>query len=133
MYFEPFPEQKNDEIRKNNFIGMVSHELKTPLTSLNGYFQMLQMRAKKVEDAFTSGALDQSVKQVKRMTTMINGFLNVSRLESGKIHIEKKRFDMADLIIEMAEETKTLYSSHQFIFHPVEPTLVDADHDKLGR
>jgi signal transduction histidine kinase len=120
-------------MRKNDFIGMVSHELKTPLTSLNGYLQMLQLRARKADDNFTSGALDQSVKQVRRMTTMINGFLNVSRLESGKIHIEKKRFNMADLINEMAEETKSLYSSHQFIFHPVEPTMVDADHDKIGQ
>jgi two-component system sensor histidine kinase VicK len=126
-------EQKTDEIRKNSFIAMVSHELKTPLTSLNGYLQMLQLKAKKAEDTFTTGALDQSVKQVKRMTTMINGFLNVSRLESGKIYIDKQRFDMADLIKEMTEETMTLYSSHRFIFHPVEPTLVNADHDKIGQ
>ncbi|MDB5149286.1 MAG: Histidine kinase [Mucilaginibacter sp.] len=126
-------EQKTDEIRKNDFIGMVSHELKTPLTSLNGYLQLLQLRLKKAEDTFTIGALDHSVKQVKRMTTMINGFLNVSRLESGKIYIEKKRFDMADLIKEMAEETETLYSGYQFIFHPVEPTVVNADQDKIGQ
>lgn len=126
-------EQKSDEIRKNSFIAMVSHELKTPLTSLNAYLQMLQLKAKKGEDTFTYSAIERSVKQVKRMTTMINGFLNVSRLESGKIHIEKQRFDMADLINEMAEETRALYSSHEFIFHPVEPTMVDADRDKIGQ
>jgi len=125
--------QKNDEIRKNDFIGMVSHELKTPLTSLSAYLQMLQLRAKKADDTFTFGALDQSVKQVKRMTTMINGFLNVSRLESAKIHIEKQQFDMADLIHEMELETRTLYSGHHFTFHPVEQTLVIADHDKIGQ
>lgn len=125
--------QKNDELRKNDFIGMVSHELKTPLTSLNGYLQMLQLRTKKADDNFTSGALEQSLKQVKRMTAMINGFLNVTRLESAQIHIDKQAFDMADLIREMAEETTTLYSSHQFIFHPVEPTMVSADHDKIGQ
>jgi len=126
-------EQKADEFRKNSFIAMVSHELKTPLTSLNGYLQLLHLRAKKAEDAFITNALDQSVKQVKRMTNMINGFLNVSRLESGKIHIEMQRFDMADLIQEMAEETRTLYSGKTFIFHPVESTIVNADHDKIGQ
>lgn len=126
-------EKKLDEVRKNDFIGMVSHELKTPLTSLNAYLQMLQLKAKNSTDGFTSGALDNSVKQVKRMTTMINGFLNVSRLESGKIHIEKKTFDMAHLIEEMKEETESLYSSHRFIFHPVESTPVSADHDKIGQ
>lgn len=126
-------EQKRDEIRKNDFIGMVSHELKTPLTSLSAYMQMLQLRAKKADDAFTTAALDQSVKQVKRMTTMINGFLNVSRLESGKIHIEKNRFNMADLVKETEEETIALYASHQIIFHPVEPIFVNADRDKIGQ
>jgi PAS domain S-box-containing protein len=126
-------ERKQDESRKNDFIGMVSHELKTPLTSLNGYLQMLQMKAKTAGDTFTSGALDQSVKQVKRMTNMINGFLNVTRLESGKIHIDRQLFDMADLVLETKEETYTLYSGYNFIFHPVEPTLVYADQDKIGQ
>lgn len=42
-------EQKKDEQRKNDFIGMVSHEMKTPLTSMSGYLQMLQMNAKKAK------------------------------------------------------------------------------------
>ncbi|WP_262711493.1 PAS domain-containing sensor histidine kinase [Mucilaginibacter corticis] len=126
-------EQKTDELRKNSFIGMVSHELKTPLTSLNGYLQVLQIKARNSGDTFVSGALDQCVKQVKRMTNMINGFLNVSRLESGKIHIDKQQFDMADLIRDMTEETKTLYATHQLIFHPVEPTMVNADREKIGQ
>lgn len=124
---------KEEDQRKSDFIGMVSHELKTPLTSLNGYLQMLQLKAKKAEDSLANGALEQSLKQVKRMTTMINGFLNVSRLESGKIYIEKQQFDMADLIKEMAEETKPLYIGHEFIFYPVESTMVNADRDKIGQ
>ena len=126
-------EQKEDDTRKNDFIGMVSHELKTPLTSLSAYIQMLQVRAKKTDDNFVSGALDQSIKQVRRMTTMINGFLNISRLESGKIHIDKKSFDMADLVKELKEETIALYAPHQIIFRPVERTDVNADRDKIGQ
>ena len=126
-------EKKQDEIRKNDFIGMVSHELKTPLTSLNAYLQMLHGKAKKAEDTFTLSALDQSVKQVRRMTTMINGFLNVSRLESGKINIDKQRFDMAELIKELETETIPMFASHNIIFEPVEQTFVNADHDKIGQ
>jgi len=112
-------EKKLDELRKNDFIGMVSHELKTPLTSLNAYLQMLQQKARKSGDDFTGNTMDQSLKQVKKMNTMINGFLNVSRLESGKIHIEKKLFDMAELVRETEAETILVNSSHTFIFHPV--------------
>ncbi|HEY0054624.1 MAG TPA: PAS domain-containing protein, partial [Pedobacter sp.] len=51
-------EKKLDEIRKNDFIGMVSHELKTPLTSLSAYVQMLHQKAVKAQDDFSAGALD---------------------------------------------------------------------------
>ncbi len=77
-------EQKSDELRKNDFIGMVSHELKTPLTSINAYVQLLMKKAMKLEDDFMGNALDKVNQQVKRMTSMINGFLNISRLEARK-------------------------------------------------
>jgi two-component system sensor histidine kinase VicK len=126
-------EQKQDEQRKNDFIGMVSHELKTPLTSLNAYLQVLQTKILAGADSFTSGALDQSVKQVRKMTVMINGFLNVSRLESGKINIEKQLFDMSEMVAEIEEETIAMISTHQFIFHPVESVYVTADKDKIAQ
>jgi two-component system sensor histidine kinase VicK len=125
-------EQKQDEQRKNDFIGMVSHELKTPLTSLNAYLQMLHTKARKAEDSFTVGALNKSVSQVKKMTTMINGFLNVSRLESGKIQIDKQRFDMANLLKEIEAETLAMISSHHIVFDPTMPTYISADRDKIG-
>jgi len=126
-------EQKADEQRKNDFISMVSHELKTPLTSMNGYLQMLQLKARKTEDGFTVHALDKANKQVSKMTAMINGFLNVSRLEAGKIYIDKQHFDMALLIKEVEEESIATISSHRVVFAPVEQTFVNADREKIGQ
>ena len=126
-------EQKQDEQRKNDFIAMVSHELKTPLTSTLAYIQVLLSKIRKTDDSFAILALEQANKQVRKMTKMINGFLTVSRLEAGKIQIDRKRFDMADLVKEVEEETNLAISSHQFIFEPVLPTLVLADRDKIGQ
>lgn len=126
-------EMKQDEQRKNDFIGMVSHELKTPLTSLGAYVQILHSKAKKIDDRFAVGALDMANKQVKKMTNMINGFLNVSRLESGKIHIDSQPFDMALLVKEVEEESIVTVTSHQIVFAPVQPNFVTADRDKIGQ
>ncbi|WP_051666411.1 ATP-binding protein [Pedobacter sp. R20-19] len=126
-------EEKEDNIRKDDFIGMVSHELKTPLTSLKGFIQLLQLRTKNVEDALTKNILDKADKQITKMTRMINGFLNVSRLESGKIHIEKELFDISVLINEIEDDTILNADGHTVIFDPVETAWVNADKDKIGQ
>ena len=124
---------KEEEQRKSDFIGMVSHELKTPLTSLNGYLQLLQRRAQKEGDSNSTHALDHSLKQVRQMTAMINGFLNVSRLESGKIHIERSTFDFSELLVEIEEEHQLLYTSHDLIFHPIPELIISADRQKIAQ
>lgn len=77
--------------------------------------------------------LDRAKKQVGKMTKMINGFLNISRLESGKINIDRSIFDMADLIRESEAESLASITSHTVIYAPVERTIVDADMDKIGQ
>jgi len=130
--FMDITERKLDELRKNDFIGMVSHELKTPLTSLNGYIQLLHTKAIKTEDKFASMALDKSVLQVKKMTAMINGFLNVSRLQSGKILLHKQNFLLNELIASSIEDIMVTESSHHIVDVPCEPVFVYADLDKIG-
>jgi two-component system sensor histidine kinase VicK len=126
-------EEKEDDIRKDDFIGMVSHEMKTPLTSLKGFVQLLQLKAKKTDDSLVKSILDKADKQITKMTRMINGFLNVSRLESGKIHIEKEHFNMKDLIEEIEDDTIPNADGHTIIFDPVETAWVNADKDKIGQ
>jgi two-component system sensor histidine kinase VicK len=122
---------KETEQRKNDFISMVSHELKTPLTSLSGYMQLLKSKSVKNEDMFTAGMVEKAIRQVSRMTALINGFLNMSRLETAQIYIDKVGFDLATLIKEVEEEAKTSFSSHHFVFEPLNESRVCADRDKI--
>ncbi|MDN3588506.1 PAS domain-containing protein [Pedobacter aquatilis] len=126
-------EAKADEQRKSDFIGMVSHELKTPLTSISGYLQLLQIRARKNEDSFSQPALDKATNQLKKMTNMINSFLNMSRLESGKIHIENQYFDLSHLVSEIESEFQLTVTSHKLIFTSEGEAFVNADRDKIGQ
>jgi len=126
-------EQKLNEQRKNEFISMVSHELKTPLTSINGYVQILLSKTDKARDNITGSLLSRASSQIGKMTALINGFLNVSRLESAKIYIERSKFNMAQLCLEVEEESLASIPSHHIVFAPVEETLVIGDRDKIGQ
>lgn len=124
-------ERQLEETRKNDFIGMVSHELKTPLTSLTAVIQLANSKLKNSDDGFLTSAMQRAQQQVKRMTDLINGFLNISRLESGKIHIDKQRFDMEALISDVIDESNLTTGSHFIQFEKCQSVQVNADRDKI--
>jgi signal transduction histidine kinase len=125
-------EQKKDEIRKNDFIGMVSHELKTPLTSFKGYIQILQKNTVTKGDDFSINILSKVDRQLDKMSGLVNGFLNLSRLESGKIYLQKEVFNLDQLIAEIIEEQKLLIANHNLILLPCQQVIVDADREKIS-
>lgn len=126
-------EKKLEEIRKNDFIGMVSHELKTPLTTIKAYIQLIQRKVKESEDISFSKMLDKVDIQITKMTTMINGFLDISRLEAGKIIINREQFDLALLLLEVEEESTTTISSHNLLFDPIQSVMISGDKDKIAQ
>lgn len=125
-------EQRANEQRKNDFIGMVSHELKTPLTSLTAIIQMANIKLKNSKDSFLAGSMDKANLQVKRMANMINGFLNISRLESAKLVIDKKPFDLGKLIREIVAETELTLSTHVISLKECDQIIVNADQEKIN-
>ncbi|WP_237487928.1 ATP-binding protein [Hufsiella arboris] len=124
-------ESKEDEIRKNDFIAMVSHELKTPLTSLSGFTQLGSRHAIKNKDEYYISLFDRASNQVRKMSGLINGFLNISRLESGKIHLDLSEFRLDELIREIVDEVGLTAGGQEFEINCEEIT-VSADHDKIG-
>jgi two-component system sensor histidine kinase VicK len=126
-------EQKKEEQRKDDFIGMVSHELKTPLTSLKAYLQILQRMDLLTKDPMSQNMLGKSVKQVQYMNTMINGFLNVSRLDSGQLHLVKTVFDFQSLFAEIEDEVLSTIKTHHFLFQASGKIMIHADREKIAQ
>jgi two-component system CheB/CheR fusion protein len=126
-------EIKRDEIRKNDFIAMASHELKTPLTTLKAYIQLLIEKTKTSPDSFVKNALLKSGNQVNKMAALIHGFLDLSKLEPGKLQLRLHVFELNRLIEDMITEFLIISSSHQIIFNPSIKVNVCADRDKVGQ
>ncbi len=118
--------------QKDDFIGIASHELKTPLTSITAIVQLLSRKLKENKDPFIAGAMDKANAQVKKMISLINGFLNVSRLESGKLLIVKQPFNLEKLIIDAVDDAQITTHGHQISIYHCEPITVNADHDKIS-
>jgi signal transduction histidine kinase len=126
-------ENKLDEIRKNDFIAMASHELKTPLTSLKAYIQLLLMKARKTGDAFFIESLQKSENQVNKMTSLIYGFLDLSKIEAGKLKLNITRFDISTVIEEVIAESAPIYPGHTILFDRIDALNVKADVEKISQ
>jgi signal transduction histidine kinase len=123
--------EKEIETKKNIFIGIVSHELKTPLTSVKAYVQLLKSKTD-AENTFTISALTKSDIQLNKMTRMINSFLDVARLESGRMQLKPSSFSINQLLQEVTEEYRFISPHHIIQCQTCQEMQVIADREKIG-
>lgn len=124
-------ERKQDEQRKNDFIGMVSHELKTPLTSMKGYLQIIGLRANKLGDMQIADFTKKTQRQADRMQALVTGFLDVARITEGKIQLNNDVFDINDVMRAAEDELSVSYKGAGIIFNLCDSLLVNGDKDKI--
>jgi two-component system sensor histidine kinase VicK len=126
-------DKKQEEQRKNDFIAIVSHELKTPLTSMRSYVQIALKKAIERADAFTEKVLARAESQTHKMASLIQDFLDLSRLEEAKMTLHVSKFSMPELIEEVLSDTLVLSASHYIEYEPCPEIEVNADREKLGQ
>ncbi len=131
---------KKLEDRKDDFIKMASHELKTPITSIKGYVQLLQaIYAEMNEEKFKSSrqtvktSLHTISKQVNKLTRLVSELLDLSRIESGRLELHKKEFDLGDLVEETVQDIRLTTSRHAIIVHNDFEGLINGDKDRIGQ
>ncbi len=114
---------------KSEFVSIVSHELRTPLTSIIGFTKTLLKV--KVTDEQNKKYLEIIESEGKRLTKLIEEFLDISRIESGNMEIQKEIFDLKDLISEIILEINLKDSKKINFFDASENSLVNADKNKI--
>ncbi len=89
---------------KSDFISIVSHELKTPLTAINGALDVLNM-AGSAQDSTTEKFLNMATTNAKRLTDMISGLLDLSKIEAGKMEFKFERANINQSIEQLVKNT----------------------------
>lgn len=131
--------RSNEQLRgldaaKDEFVSMASHQLRTPLTSVKGYISMVLEgdagKITKLQKQFLREALTSS----ERMVHLINDFLNVSRVQTGKFMIDRRTIDLAKVVrqeVHALESTAESRSLRLKLSVPNQPVTVLADEGKL--
>ncbi|MEO9004807.1 MAG: PAS domain S-box protein [Ginsengibacter sp.] len=126
-------EIKEQEHQKDYFISMASHELKTPLTSIKGYVQMLQIKHEKSHDTFLQNSLKIIDKQINTLTKLIAELLDVSKIKSGGLNFNKEHFEITGLINEIVSEVRQINPEFEITVISKEEVMVFADRDRIGQ
>jgi len=126
-------ERKQEEILKNDFLAVASHELKTPITSIKAYTQLLAKTYQKTDNEFLKGALAKMENQINKMTKLVSDFLNISKIESGKFQLNIESFDLSKLVTEVAGDIQLVSVNHTIVVKDTEPVWVNADRERIAQ
>jgi len=133
-------EIKKLEQRKDDFIKMASHELKTPITSINGYVQLLLNIYNEVDEqrlqlskSTVKSSLSNIAKQVTKLTRLISELLDLSKIESGKLELQTTRFNVAELVNQIVQDVRQTASRHPILVHNEFEGKVLADKDRIAQ
>ncbi len=121
---------------KSEFVSFVSHELKIPMTSIKGYADLLlSSNFGPINEAQTT-FLETIRNNVNRMSRLVTDLTDVSRLESGQLHLETRPIQLAEVVSEVASFTRAqIEEKQQTLVLTVPDNLPDvwADRTRLAQ
>ncbi len=126
-------EQKQLEQQKDEFLGIASHELKTPLTSLKGYAQVLESRFRKSGDTASATLMQRMEIQINKLQHLVEDLLDITRLESGKLPLRPTMFDYNELVSEVVVEIRRTATKHHVVLEVADAITLTADRDRIGQ
>ncbi|WP_431217273.1 sensor histidine kinase [Puia sp. P3] len=113
--FTDIEDQKQAVRKKDEFISIASHELKTPLTTIKAYVQLLD---REIEDPDPNKLyVTRALLQVKKLDDLIVDLLDLSKIESGKLKFNKKLFRVDAMLSNAIDMIRQTYPDYQIVRH----------------
>ncbi|WP_449437099.1 PAS domain S-box protein [Pedobacter steynii] len=125
-----YEEIRNLNAKKDEFIALASHELKTPITSLRGFLQVVSRRM--AEGDTNRPFVDKALNQISKLSTLVADLLDVTKIEAGQLPLSYTPFDLVTLIRDLIEQIQFTSRSHHISFYSEKDSfMISADRQRL--
>jgi len=133
LAIEDVTKQRSYEKQKDEFVSIIMHELKTPVSTINGYLQLLHGHLSKHEDKKLLGYTETMEQQVRRLTSLINGLLNSSKIRAVGFDYHEGIFDINELISQTIKDVQETSETHKIIQEGKLVSYVKGDKDRVAQ
>lgn len=131
LSIEDITQRKLVERQKDDFVGYVTHELKTPLTTLSAFTQLLQGYHEKTGDKKSQFLLAKVAGQIERLTTLLSSFSQVYKAQTGMLQLHKEKTDLYELVKETVEMFQYTTTTHTISLEGNITKPVSVDKERL--
>lgn len=132
LAIEDVTDRRSIEKRKDDFLSIASHELKTPLTAVKGYIQLIR-RLMPNDNKKLNEVVQKSVSQIERLDKLIVELLDVSKIQSGNLDIHHKKFDFDQMVRDTIEHIQFNSDNHTIILKGSTGVVYDGDETHLSQ
>ncbi len=126
-------EQKHIQQQKDDFIGIASHELKTPVTSIKAYTQVLEKMLLKKGETKEAAMITRMDGQINRLTSLISDLLDVTKINSGKLQFNDREFDFVPMVQDLVEDLQRTTEKHTLVENHADIGIVFGDKERIGQ
>jgi len=123
--------EKEIEKMKSEFVSIVSHDLRSPLTSVKGYASMLLNYSERLTEDKKKEFLEIIINEIDRLVRLIKSLLDLGKIESGKFEIQKMEFDMKPFIKNVVATYRSSEEHNIKVSIPEKFPIIKGDPDQL--
>ncbi|MBI2338469.1 PAS domain-containing sensor histidine kinase [Candidatus Daviesbacteria bacterium] len=133
LAIEDITKAKNYDKQKDEFSSIIMHELKTPVSTISGYLQLLQGHLSKRGDKKLLNYTDNMSVQIVRLTSLINGLLNSSKIRAVGFDYQEGIFDINELTTETIEDIQKTCETHRITQEGKVVGYVKGDRERIAQ
>ncbi len=133
VVFKDITDIKEQQKQKDEFLSMAAHEIKTPVTSIKAYAQILQKHLANNVDEKSTYFLQNINTQVEKLVTLVGDFLDISKIEVGKLALRESKFDLQGLVTQTVKDFQYITDTHTIKYTPHEKCIITGDQERLSQ